>query len=56
MGASHDAQREQSLAGGADELAQRFLNLRRQRTLQRVGRGDDLRSGYVLYDGSSCPR
>ena len=51
-----DAQREQSLACGADELAERFLNLRRQRTLHRLGRRDDLRSGYLLHGGSSCPR
>jgi hypothetical protein len=44
-----NAQREQPLAGGTDELAERLLNLRRHRTLQRRSRGDDLRSRYVLH-------
>jgi hypothetical protein len=50
-----DAQREQSLSRGAHELAERVLNLRRERTLQRLSRADDLRSGHLLHRGSSCP-
>ena len=49
------AQREQSLPRCPDELAERFLNLRRQRTLQRLRGRDDLRAGYLLHGGSSCP-
>ena len=51
-----DAQREQPFPRRTDELAQRFLDLRRQRTLRRRQGRDDLRRGYLLHGGSSCPR
>jgi len=49
------AQRKQSLPRCPDQLAERILNLRRQRTLQRLHGRDDLRAGYLLHGGSSCP-
>jgi hypothetical protein len=49
------AEREQALPRGADELPERFLNLRWERTLGRLQARDDLRCGYVLHGGSSCP-
>jgi uncharacterized protein with GYD domain len=51
-----DAQREQALTSCPDQLAERLLDLRRERTLDRLHRRDDLRRGYLLHGGSSCPR
>src|SRR5450755_2426043 len=47
-----NAQREQSLPRSTDELAERLLNLRRQRQLRRLPGRDDLRAGYLLDGGS----
>jgi hypothetical protein len=49
------AQREQPLPRCPDELAARLLNLRRQRTLQRLRGRHDLRAGYLLHGGSYRP-
>jgi len=46
-----DAEREKSLPRCPDQLAERLLNLRRQRTLQRLHGRDDLRAGYLLHGG-----
>jgi Transposase DDE domain group 1 len=51
-----DAQREQPLPRCPDELAERLLNLRWERTLRCLQGRDDLRRGYLLHGGSSCPR
>src|SRR5215211_677581 len=51
-----DAQREQALPRRPDQLAQRLLNLRRQRALRRLQGRDDLGRSYLLHGGSSCPR
>src|SRR3954470_20070080 len=51
-----DAEREQPLPRCPDELAERLLDPRRQRTLARLQDRDDLRRGYLLHGGSSCPR
>jgi hypothetical protein len=50
-----DAQREQSLPRCPDELTERLLDLRWKRTLLRLQSRDDLRRGYLLHGGSSCP-
>ena len=49
--AETDAQCEQPLPRCSDELAERLLNLRRERTLKRISGRDDLRSGYLLHGG-----
>jgi len=49
------AEREQALPRCTHELAERLLNFRRQRTLRRLPRRDDLGGGYLLHGGSSCP-
>jgi hypothetical protein len=46
-----DAQREQPLPRRADQLTERLLNCRRQRTLQRLRGGDVLRARYLLHGG-----
>ena len=46
-----DAQREQPVPRCPDELAERFLNLRRERQLRRLRGRDDLRAGYLLHGG-----
>ena len=51
-----DAQREQALLRRSDELAERLLDLRWERTLRRLQGRDDLGGGYLLHGGSSCPR
>ena len=51
-----DAEREQTLPRCPDELAERLLDLRRQRTLGRLQGPDDLRRGYLLHGGCSRPR
>ncbi len=50
------AERQQPLARGPDQLAERFLDLRWQRTLDRLRDGHDLRGRYLAHGGSSCPR
>src|SRR5437016_10799627 len=50
-----DAQREQALLRRSDELAERLLDLRWERTLRRLQGRDDLGGGYLLHGGSSCP-
>ena len=50
-----DAQRQQPLPRDPDQLAERLLNLRWERPLQRLRGRDDLRAGYLLHGGSSCP-
>jgi hypothetical protein len=50
-----DAQREQSLLRHPDELAERLLDLRWERTPGSPHGRDDLRSRYLLHGGSSCP-
>ena len=49
--AETDAEREQSLSRCPNELAERFLNLRRQWQLRRPHGRDDLRAGYLLHGG-----
>src|SRR4051794_23684613 len=51
-----DAQREQALTSCPDELAERLLDRRWERTLDRLHGRDDLRRGWLLHGGSSCPR
>src|SRR5215210_430174 len=53
--AAADAEREQTLTRGANELAHRLLNLRWQRHLRRLDARDDLAGRYLLHGGSSCP-
>src|SRR5439155_1660335 len=50
-----DAQREQALLRRSDELAERLLDLRWERTLRPLQGRDDLGGGYLLHGGSSCP-
>src|SRR5450755_2533658 len=50
-----NAQREQSLPRSTDELAERLLNLRRQRQLRRLPGRDGLRAGYLLHGGPPVP-
>ena len=50
-----DAQRQQALPRCPDELAQRLLNLRRQRALRCIRGPDDLGGRYLPQGGSSCP-
>jgi hypothetical protein len=50
-----DRQREQSLSRCPDQVAERLPNPRWERTLQRLRARDDLRAGYLLHGGSSCP-
>jgi site-specific DNA recombinase len=54
--ADTDAEREQALPRRPDELAERLLDLRRERTLHRLQGRNDLRLGYLRHGGSSCPR
>jgi hypothetical protein len=49
------AQREQALPRCPNELAERLLDLRWERTLSNLRGRDDLRAGYLLHGGSSCP-
>ena len=51
-----DAQREQSLPRCPHKLTERLLDLRWQRTLDSLDSRHDLRRGYLLHGGSSCPR
>ena len=44
------------LSCSTDELTQCLLDLRWQRALDRRRGRDDLRRGYLLHGGSSCPR
>ena len=48
-----DAEREQPLSRCPDQLTQRLLDLRWQRTLRRLQGRDDLGGGYLLHSGSS---
>jgi hypothetical protein len=50
-----DAEREQPLPRRPNELPERLLDLRWERTLRRLQRRHDLRRGYLLHRGSSCP-
>jgi len=50
-----DAQSQQALPRCPDELTERLLDLRWQRTLQRLQSRDNLGGGYLLHGGSSCP-
>jgi hypothetical protein len=54
--ADTDAEREQALPRCPNELAQRLLNLRWERTLRRLQGRDDPGHGYLAHGGSSCPR
>src|SRR5439155_373353 len=54
--ADTDAEREQSLPRCTDELAECLQDLRWERALDRLRGRDDLRRGYLLHGGSSCPR
>src|SRR5581483_1000955 len=49
-----DAEREQALPRCTDELAERLLDLRRQRPLSHSRGRDDRRAGYLPHGGSSC--
>ena len=50
-----DTQGQQSLPRCADQLTERLLDSRWERTLRRLDGRDDLRRGYLLHGGSSCP-
>jgi hypothetical protein len=54
--ADADAESEQALPGRPNELTERLLDPRWERTLPRLQRGHDPRRGYLLHGGSSCPR
>ena len=49
------AEREQPLPRHPDELTERLLDSRWERTLRRLQVGDDPGDGYLLHGGSSCP-
>ena len=51
-----DAERKQTLSRCPDQLAQRLLDSRWERTLGRLQGRDDLGGEYLLHGGSSCPR
>jgi hypothetical protein len=50
-----DREREESFSRSPDQLAERCLNLRCERTLGHLHGRDDLRCGYLLHGGSSRP-